>query len=227
MSDTLVLVLTHGRPDLTLTCLRSIHTHAPDVDLLWIDNGSDGIDVDAVGYGCGGNLPNRRMLLGENLGFPRAINLGLQYFLDGPWKYVVIQNNDTEIFDDVYARMRRVLDGGTWRGICGTLSDSTWQDVLAPHSPVGEHARRFRKLGHADRANLAAELFGDEAMPVPGMVCFFATMLDRACVEDVGMLDAGYGMGMGEDDDYCLRARAASCNSRMPSSPIVPFHVAR
>jgi len=207
MSSTLVLVLTHGRPDLTLTCLRSIYTHAPDVDALWIDNGSAADDVDAVTSGCGENLPKRRMMLSENLGFPRAINLGLEYFLDGSWQYVVIQNNDTEIYDDVYARMSRLLAADTHRGICGTLSDSTWQDVMAPHSPVGEHARRFRKISHAERAHLAAELFGDEAVPVPGMVCFFATTLKRQCVESVGVLDAGYGMGMGEDDDYCLRAR--------------------
>ena len=41
------------------------------------------------------------------------------------------------------------------------------------------------------------------------MLPFFCVMLTREVVDRVGLLDEAFGVGLGDDDDYCHRAQRA------------------
>jgi len=212
----------------TVTCVRSIARHAPGVRILLVDNGSEpAARVDAELRTGDLILRNR-----ENLGFVRAVNQGLEA---SSAELVVIQNNDTEIFDDVYARMRRILSHEPSFGALGPVTSEcgSWQAidrivnvwaktspraklVNAAASPSSARARDVERLrevqrrtDHAERAELAAARFADHVEPIRGMLAFFCVALTRRAIKTVGLLDPDFGLGFGDDDDYCDRLHGA------------------
>jgi GT2 family glycosyltransferase len=42
-----------------------------------------------------------------------------------------------------------------------------------------------------------------------GLLAFFCAIIRREALDEVGMLSEEYGIGYGEDDDYCIRMRQA------------------
>jgi GT2 family glycosyltransferase len=42
-----------------------------------------------------------------------------------------------------------------------------------------------------------------------GLLAFFCAIIRREALDDVGPLSEEYGLGYGEDDDYCIRMRQA------------------
>jgi len=147
--------------------------------------------------------------------------------------FVVIQNNDTEIFGDVYTRMRRILKHEPSFGALGPVTSEcgSWQaidrivSVWAKTSPRGKihmpsatarsrDVERLREVqrctDHAGRDLLASSRFADHVEPIRGMLAFFCVMLTRRAVDEVGLLDTDYGLGFGDDDDYCDRLHEAA-----------------
>ena len=41
------------------------------------------------------------------------------------------------------------------------------------------------------------------------MLVFFCVMIKREVINKIGLLDEKFGVGLGDDDDYCHRAEAA------------------
>jgi GT2 family glycosyltransferase len=53
----------------------------------------------------------------------------------------------------------------------------------------------------SNKVGITGPLFGS------GFLVFFCVMIARYCIRDVGMLDENFGLGAGEDTDYCIRAK--------------------
>lgn len=128
-----------------------------------------------------------------NIGFAGGVNAAVT---QGTSPYIVILNNDTVVTDGWLDSLRALLDSDHRLAAVGPLSTAPtqWQGV----EPM--------------RAWLQAEV------PQPGFVttadgcfpsnlAFWCVMIRRAVWRDVGELDAGYFM-YGEDEDWCLRAKA-------------------
>ena len=47
-------------------------------------------------------------------------------------------------------------------------------------------------------------------LPRNAMLAFFCVMIRREVLDTVGLLDRVYGVGFGDDDDYCRRAHRAN-----------------
>jgi len=118
----------------------------------------------------------------ENLGFARAVNQGIRL---SDADYVCIQNNDTIMYEGGYERMIAHLE---------------------------EHAPRLGLIGpmtnNADSVQ-RGDGNGRGVQIVNGLVAFFCTVIPRRVIDDVGLLSEEYGMGYGEDNDYCIRLRDA------------------
>ena len=115
-----------------------------------------------------------------NLGFVQAVNQGLQA---STAPYVVLLNNDTEVVPSWLERLRAQLVGTV--GLAGPRSNlnGTLSASMPDLTPV--------------------------VLPKPSMLVFFCVMIRRNVIESVGLLDEKFGVGLGDDDDYCHRAQAA------------------
>ncbi len=178
MSTLDIVLLQCGLPELTVRCLESIHDTLDDCCVILVDNGSSIDDIEAAAH----TLEKRDSLLirnGENLGFARAVNIGIQAS-DAP--YVCILNNDTIISPGAFDRMLAYMDADPGLGI------------------VGPRTNRCETQQRADGAGEPGLTYTN------GLIAFFCTILRREIIDDVGLLSEEYGLGYGEDDDYCIRA---------------------
>lgn len=121
-----------------------------------------------------------KILNKENLGFVKAVNQGLRASTS---EYVVILNNDTVVCADWLPRLRAAFT-----------------------SNVGIVGPRSQKNGtiSGDLPWTSAHILG------PGeMLCFFCVMISRTVLNQIGLLDEDFGIGLGDDDHYCWRAQQA------------------
>ena len=116
----------------------------------------------------------------ENLGFVKAVNQGLTA---STAPHVVILNNDTEVVPGWLERLRGALTGTV--GLAGPRSN----------------------LNGTLSASLPYQT--SYVLPNPSMLVFFCVMIRRDVIEKVGLLNEHFGVGLGDDDDYCRRAQAA------------------
>lgn len=184
-------------PDITALCVRcleSIREHSADYRVILVDNGSPD-----TGY-----LPTLRtmphMLIrnSTNLGFVKATNQGLTY---STAPYVVLMNNDTEAVPQ-WLPLLRTGFGDPSVGLSGplTTSKNCWQGryVSPTHEPV--------------------------TLPNGHMLAFFCTMIRREVIDSIGVLDEDFGVGFGDDDEYCLRAERAGFRLALVRSLVIPHH---
>jgi GT2 family glycosyltransferase len=121
-----------------------------------------------------------KILNQTNLGFVKAINQGIQ---TSTAEYVVLLNNDTEVAPGWLPRMQAAFTGNV--GIVGPRSQ--------PNGTIS-----------GDLPHLSATI-----LPPGDMLVFFCAMISRAVIDKIGALDEEFGMGLGDDDDYCWRAQRA------------------
>lgn len=176
-----IVLLQCGLPELTIRCLESIHDTFDDCRVILVDNGSSTDDIEAAAYTLE-KRPSRLIRNGENLGFAKAVNIGLA---ETDSFFVCILNNDTIISPGAFDRMLTYMDYYDDLGIVG------------PRTNRCETAQRAEGPG------------GPGLIYTTGLIAFFCTILRRKMWLEVGPLSEEYGLGYGEDDDYCIRAIAA------------------
>lgn len=196
-----VIVLTYNNLELTKACLASLeaHSHYPDLELVIVDNASaDGSRDWLAAYGQA--HPEAKVILNErNLGFSAGNNVGLHH---ATGDYLVLLNNDTQVTDGWVFDLLRHLRRDPTIGLVGPVTnnigneakiDLTYADAAGMHRCARDYTRRRRLV--------ALELRS---------VAFFCVMFSRKVLDQVGLLDEAFGVGMFEDDDYCNRVRAAA-----------------
>jgi GT2 family glycosyltransferase len=193
-----IAILTRNGCEHTRACLASIERSTPEpYELLLVDNGSrDGTVAFLRDYAAG--RPNVRLVLNAgNRGFAGGNNQALAL---ARGRYVALLNNDTIVTDGWLGRLVGALER-TGAGLAGPVSNYVAgpQLIEAGYSSATEiepFAQAWARA-HAGEAHGAPRLIG------------FCLLLRREVVEAIGALDETFGSGNFEDDDYCLRARAA------------------
>ncbi len=180
--------------DLCLACLRSIRAYSQDYQLILVDNASPEFDVIAPELE---RHPHILLRNTENLGFVKAVNQGLQI---STAPRVVIMNNDTEAVAGWLEKLDVALGGEVGlSGPCTTTQES-WQGLP-----------RWRGVGVM-------------VLPPSAMLAFFCTMFRREVFDRVGYLDEDFGVGFGDDDEYCARAKRAGFKLALVRDLVIPHH---
>lgn len=135
----------------------------------------------------------------ENLGFPKAINQGIQA---ASGKHILIANNDIVLTESWLDRLIEVAESDNKIGIVGPISNEVsglQKDKEANYKSIEE----MHLYGAASR-----EKNKNKVIHFP-RVAFLCTLIKRELLEKIGGLDERFSPGNFEDDDFCLRAQLA------------------
>ncbi len=175
--------------DLTSRCLQALAANAgvEPLDVIYVDNGSEPGTVDQVrNLATELRLPLRTIEFPENRGFCPAANAGMATALG----HVLLLNNDCYIHPGCLPAMLRHL-----------LSDP----LVASVGPLtADHGCQSIK----QHPNLARKRGLRKSIPRT-MVAGFCQLKRKETLQQIGLLDDNLPHGLGTDDDWCHRARAA------------------
>jgi len=166
---------------LTVKCLSSVRASTRDYRLILIDNGST--HFTAVEGELEKHSSYRVISNPDNLGFVKAVNQGIAA---STAPFVVLLNNDTETTPYWLDRLLFPMGQNPRIALAGprTNAKSQWQ------------GRESQRQGH---------VILKRGKPL----AFFCVVMRRKAVDEIGMLDESFGLGLGDDDDYCAMAQKA------------------
>jgi GT2 family glycosyltransferase len=210
-----IYVQDQAMADMTFACIESIYLQATNERIIVVDNGSpyEGMaalreNIDFYFSEQDGDM-RLWLTMPENIGFIKGTNVGIAA---STAPFVVLQNNDTIVYDDIYSRMAKVCSQ-EGVGVVGPCSSGGWQDV-AKLGRMWPAYRDLRLIGQPPQqiAYTLAKAFKGQLRPCGGehgMVAFFCAMMRREVIQEVGYLSESFGVGLGDDDDYCARLKQA------------------
>lgn len=137
----------------------------------------------------------------RNMGFLRTTNEAIQ----ATKNHVVLLNSDTEVPKGWLRRLLQpILEGERVASVTPTTNAASFCSF--PHLGLDNPLFENNSLNRID--NACASLSADCCMEVPSGVGFCIAM-NRATIRMVGMFDTIFGLGYGEETQWCLRAAAA------------------
>lgn len=135
-----------------------------------------------------------------NLGFVQTANRGLLLHED---RDVVLLNSDTNVFGDWLDRLLAVLRGESRIATATPLSNAA--TILS--YPIRLRENNRLDLDYAELDKICAQL-NPEPVELPTGIGF-CMAVKRACIDEIGAFDASrFGLGYGEENDFCRRAAA-------------------
>ncbi len=217
MIDVIVPVY-KGLPQ-TRRCLDSLlaNTQRAAFDVVVVDDASPDPDIAAW---LDALASERRITLlrnGTNLGFVQSVNRGMLLHAE---RDVVLLNSDTEVANDWLDRLCRCVYGQTDVGTATPFSNNA---TICSYPFEGWTGGVPGTLGLAGLDRLFATVNAGRSVELPTGVGF-CLYVRRACLDRVGMFDAGrFGRGYGEENDFCLRAAGAGWRNVLAGDVFV-FH---
>lgn len=195
-----IIIPHYPHPDimpLAVTCLRTIEKYSSDYRLIFVVNGlgnSDELEEELRHH------PSLVIRLPKNVGFVKAVNMGLKA-IKSP--YVVLMNNDTEAVPGWLEKLREPFRDSVI-GAVGPLTNTTksWQGCVPPTI-----THTVSILSHPD-----------------AMLAFFCVMIRKKVIDLIGLLDESFGVGLGDDDDYCARIMNAGYKLAVVRDLVIPHH---
>jgi GT2 family glycosyltransferase len=194
-----VVVLTHDNLAFSRMCLASVleNTDYPNYELIVVDNASSDGTVEEL-QRLAETVPIVRAILNDhNAGFGPGNNQGLAA---ASGEILVLLNNDTVVPHGWLTRLARHLDN-PYVGLIGPATNRSCNEaqIDIPYQTYGEYQAVARSQGQ-----------GYEGARLPiRMPMMFCVAFRRDTYERLGPLDERYEVGMFEDEDYALRAKAA------------------
>lgn len=211
MQTTYIITPTWNNADYTVRCFKSVANNTENYKIIWVDNGSEKEDREEVqSYLKDNNIPHEAILNDKNLGFVKGTNQGMNLAIKDGVDYVVLLNNDTEVFEGWLTRMISVTYKSNKIGLVGPLASPShgWQDI--------NNLRERRSDEFSDLPDYnddpekystdISEMYKGQITEVYPNVAFFCTLITKEVLNKVGVLSEEYGLGFSDDDDYCSRA---------------------
>jgi GT2 family glycosyltransferase len=191
-----IVTLSWNAPEFTKMALESIRNHTrPPYEVIIVDNGSGEETTSWLR-----TLTDVRVIFNErNRGFAAGTNQG---FAAARGRYVVMLNNDVIVTDGWLDGLTSAFERIPGLGVSAVRSnriagdqvvvDANYPDIPAMHAFAKKRREAYRNQGYVtDRA-------------IGLCLC-----IRREVLDEIGGIDERFGVGNFEDDDFCLRVRAA------------------
>lgn len=196
-----IIILSYNGLEFLRNCLNSLfyYTSYPNLEVLIVDNDSDREVKNYLRKVKNKNNEVKLIFNVENMGYGPGNNVGLKA---AKGDYLVLANNDVVFGDKWLTRLVRHFEHKK-TGLVGPVTNSCGnnQKIGAPN---------FDNISEVDR--FAQELYEankGKSRIKKDSLGFYCVAIKREVYNRLGGLDEKYGIGMFEDDDYCLSARQA------------------
>ncbi len=191
-----IIILTFNQLEYTKITIDSLrrYTTSP-YELIVIDNASTDGTIEYLKA----QKDIRTVFNEKNLGFPAGCNQGIEM---AKGNYVVLLNNDVIVTTDWLKGLIECADSHPSIGIVGPMSNKV-SGVQREANPGYSRVSRVPEFAIRYRRKNRRKWY--EAPRIAGL----CMLIKREVLEKVGGLDATFGIGNCEDDDYCLRSRLA------------------
>ncbi len=212
-----IIIPVYNNLELTCQCLRSIHDNTEDdYEIIVVDNASQDGTANYLR-----DTSYRVIRNEENLGFPKAINQGVEV---ARGRFVCLLNNDTRLLPGWLSPMIECLSQQPQVGMVGPkqidLRGEIWHAgiVLCPDSNPSMAripCQIYWGLPHDDPLTNV-----ERDYPAMNFACI---LIRRELFEQVGSLDENFVFpGTYEDVDWCIRMRKIGYSCRyLPTSKII------
>jgi GT2 family glycosyltransferase/glycosyltransferase involved in cell wall biosynthesis len=204
----------------TRRCLESVlgFEQAVQIELVVIDDASP--DSELVRYVDSLAASGRITLIRNesNKGFVHSVNCGIALHSD---RDVVLLNSDAEVSNDWLDRLRRCARSAD---DVGTVTPFSNNATICSYPYEGWSAGVPGTLGLAALDGLFARVNNGQSVAIPTAVGF-CMYISRTCLDQIGAFDAQrFGLGYGEENDFCLRASSAGWRHLLAADVFV-FHM--
>jgi GT2 family glycosyltransferase len=195
-----VIVVSYNNLDYLRRCLETLlaKTERPNFEVIVVDNGSEDSVVEYLQDSAKREPRLQAILNGENLGFARANNIGIQAASDAD--YVVLLNDDTVLTRGWLTRLLRHLDDPAV-GLVGPVTN-----CAANEAQINTGYQALDDLESFAESYCRARV--GRAFDIP-MLAMYCVAMRKSLIDQIGLLDERFETGMFEDDDFSLRARRA------------------
>jgi GT2 family glycosyltransferase len=204
-----IVVPVYGARETALRCLDSVRrasVQSPWRLIIVDDAGLDRPDFEpelrAALRGLSRN--DARIVLLENprnVGFVASVNRGMAQAAGD----VVLLNSDTEVAPGWLDRLRAAAHAAADIGTATPFSNNA---TICSYPRFCEEQPLPPGMTVADLDAICARVNAGRSVDIPTAVGF-CMYIRRDCLDDVGLFDAErFGRGYGEENDFCMRARA-------------------
>ena len=199
MLQTSIVVLTYnGLEQVTRPCIESIlrHTNLHDNELICVDNASQDNTPDFLRTLAkqSGNI--QLQLNTSNRGYAGGNNDGMRL---AQGHYIVLLNNDVLVSEGWLEKLLKLLKEHPRIGMVGPITNSAGNEQRVEIKGLNEDNFTQAAAGYLQRQ--AGHWF------ITDKLGFFCVAFRRNLLDKIGFLDEKFGLGMFEDDDFCMRVR--------------------
>ena len=184
----------------TRLCIASVikNTDAEQCEIIVVDNGSTKDTVAKLKVIASKEKNVRLIANSQNLGYAAGNNVGIEA---SRGEFVILLNNDALIGPDFLEKIHFPFIASPKVGLVGPVTNSCGneQRIELPNL----NSKNFAELSEFYTSNNLNLFFKTTRL---GFLC---VAICRLVIDKIGLLDENFGLGMFEDDDYCLRAKKA------------------
>ena len=196
-----IVILTYNNLDLTKECLVSMEkfNNYENCEIIIVDNLSQEDDTREFLSEYEKKHKNVKVILNDiNGGFSYGNNVGIK---EATGDYIILLNNDTFVTPNWIEHLIAHFDTDAKIGMVGPRTNNIGNEakIDVNYKDTNEMIEFAQKLYEENKSKQYHDI---------RVLAFFCVAIKKEVIENVGLLDEAFGIGMFEDDDYCERVKA-------------------